>query len=306
MNIPLIPTIVLPRMRAGEVIAVVFRLKTALKAAKSSQAEASSDRAANATGRQRGREVPQSVAVPVAIPGTVTACMKRLQVECARLSQARREPATGTPAKPVNRAERRGVVGRYRGAWNVLRRQLSVWRDAGTIDALDEATSDAFTRVFGASDELPMLEGSARAMWTSGQETLDHMKSEGVDAVIASLGGAHVLARVRTVHEEVDAELRMTAAKHPGVAGAGVGDTMSAVLALLREYVLKVHAMVAVEVPGSDALAAQLLAPFEDVVSSGRSSKQTAAVQKLAKPATPVAPVAPVAEPVLKATGTDR
>ena len=59
----------------------------------------------------------------------------------------------------------------------------------------------------------------------------------------------------------------------------------------------------------STALAAQLLAPFNDVVSTARPAKKTSAVQKPATPVTPVtlvAPVAPVAEPALKPTGTDR
>ncbi|MFO0648293.1 MAG: hypothetical protein U0326_18785 [Polyangiales bacterium] len=305
MNIPLVPTIVLPRMSAGELIAVVFRLKTSFRAAKASQVDASRDRAANATGRQRAKETPQGAAVPVAIPAAVTGCMKRLQTECAQLSQARRDAVTGTPSKPAATGERRGVAGRYRGAWNVLHRQFGVWRDAGTIAALDEATREAVARVFGASNERPILKGSARAMWTSGQETLDEMKSEGLDAVIASLGGTDVLARVRTVHDEVDVALRMTATPS-GDAGVGIGDSMTAVQTVLREYVLKVHAMVAPEVPGSDALAAQLLAPFNDVVTAARPATKTTAVQKPATPVTPVAPVAPVAEPALKPTGTDR
>ena len=303
MNIPLVPTITLPRMGAGELIAVVFRLKTSFRATKASQVESSREGAANATGRAR-KDATQSVAVPVAIPATVSGCMKRLQSECAQLSQARRDAVIAQ--KPAGAAKRVGLVGRYRGAWNVLRRQVSVWHDAGTIAALDEATREAFARVFGASCERPVLKGSARAMWSTGHDALDQIKSEGLDAVIASLGGADVLARVRTLHDQADVALGMSTEIPMIAEGVKLGDSMTAVQTVLREYVLKVHAMVAVEVPGSDALAAQLLAPFNDVVTGARPAKKTAAVQKPATPVTPVAPVAPVAEPALKPTGSDR
>ncbi len=289
--IPLTPSIALPRVDTASLVALAVALETELRIAKATQARSSEAVAANARGRRKGEPEGES-AVPVPIAAGVTSCMKRLGVACTQLSRARRA-ASRSEGRP-QRAVRKGLLGRYRKAWSMLASQVEVWRGAGALASLTEAQRASLDRVVG---EIPDLRTNARAAWTLGRDALEHIRSEGVDAVVAALGGAAVLAHVERVHGEMGAAFGVTASTAVDASGGAVADAMASVQSLMREYVLKVHAMVDPEVPGSDELAAQLLAPFVDV----RSAARPAPGAKAKAPVTPADPARPDAQPAAPA-----
>jgi hypothetical protein len=290
MTLVFAPVISFPHMNAPTLVAVGCSLHTALAAACAAQARASANAVANRSPLERD-DIPTETehAVPVEIPAVVVSCMRRLEEACATLSQARRDQSANEESTPVTLA-RRGIAGRYRGAWGTLEDQFSVWRKAGVLDGLPEASREALTRVFGASMTMPILKDGARAQWTVGRDTLEKMRKHGVDAILVSLGGGPVLANLQRVHDEVGASFGMTAAitRSQGHAEMSVGEAMTNVRAVLGEYVIKVHAMVAPEVPGSEALAATLLAPLVDLANAPSSAKgkAKAGAKALAKPET--------------------
>jgi hypothetical protein len=295
MSLVFAPVISFPQMSAPTLVAVGCSLRTALAAARIAQARASADAVANRSSFDRDEPTFQPVhAVPVEIPSGVLSCMRRLDEACATLVLRRREKAARNEKTPA-RSARRGISGRYHKAWNTLGDQFGVWRKAGVLGALPAASRAAITYVFGATVAMPELRGSVRAQWTVGGETLDRMRVVGVDAIILSLGGGSVLANLQRMHDEVGAAFGMTAAV-AGTTAVGdgtVGGSMANVRAVLREYVLKVHAMVDPEVPGSEALAATLLAPLVDLANAPSPVKGKA--RGGAK-----APAKPVEEPVEK------
>jgi hypothetical protein len=209
--------------------------------------------------------------------------MKRVDSACATLAHARRQDASRADAKP-RLAVRKRLPGKYRQAWGLVGEQLRVWRKAGSLAALPEASQRALERVFGVDLTVPRMTGGASAAWTLGGETLDRMKAEEVDALIASLGGAAVLANLKKVHADVGAAFGMTVAVSSSPASGGVSDAHLAARAVLREYVLKVQAMVDPEVPGSDALAAELLAPLLAQSKAAKAAKPAQVKTTQAKP----------------------
>ncbi len=280
------PTMTIPQVSAPTLLALCQALHTALHAAQAAQVQTSEAQAANTRGRRRQENEPVT-AVPVPIAGGVTSCMRRLDGACATLAQARRDGASRSEGRP-RRVVRQRLPGRYRKAWGAVVGLLAVWRKAGVLDELPEASRHALERVFGADFAAPSMRGGAGAAWVRGGELMARMKADGVDALITSLGGGRVLANLGTVHAEVGAAFGMTAAVPVASAGASAGDAASAVRSLVREYALKVSAMVDPEVPGSDALAATLLAPLDELCGAPRPAKaKRPAAQQPKQPAAP-------------------
>ncbi len=281
MNIPPDSVIAIPSLGAAALLALARSLQVSLAAVQAAQVSASESQAANTRGRRRA-DAETEAAVPVSIPGNIPSCMKRLDGACATLSLARRSAASQDAGRAPT-SVRQGVAGRYRKAWSAVAEQLSVWSKAGVISELPEASRASLVRVFGEALSAPDLSGTAAAAWIKGAETLDRVKSEGVDALFSSLGGGRVLANLTRVHAEVGAVLGITVAGSPSPVSTRVSDAIAAVRSVMGEYVIKVQAMIDPEVPGSESAASSLLAPLVELSSRARPAKK-------ATKATPVTP----------------
>jgi hypothetical protein len=302
ITIAISPSVALPRVDSGVLVALVHSLATSFHAAQAAHHEA-------APSGRRKTPSTEAAAPSVVISECVSECMTRLRAANTRLEEVRRAADPGVPRGP-SRVQRRSLVGRYRRAWNVLRRQLLVWRDNGAIAKLAPSTRDAFERVFGKAWGSPDLRGGAMTLWIAGNDALDKMKTEGVIPVITEMGGASVLAAVRASHDELGAAFGVTQEIPANDTAAGLSDAVADVQTVLREYVIKVHAMQTPSVAASTPFVARLLAPFEAVIESSRAVAKSAKAKaekvkaekaEKDKKATPVAPVAPV----VTRTGTD-
>ena len=218
-------------------------------------------------------------------------------------------PRTGRPRQ----AARKVLPGRYHKTWNTLGKQLHLWRGCGALARLPEASREALTKVFGSSLTVPTFRVDAQAAWTLGDETLRQMRSKGVTAIITALGGELLLANIESMHADLSAAFGVSSPVSVPAPSASSVEAIAQVRAALCEYVLKVHAMVGPEAPGSDAVAAKLLAPLNELPRAKNAATKTkkAAKETTATPATPTAePVAtggtatPIAAPALRPTGT--
>lgn len=218
-------------------------------------------------------------------------------------------PRTGRPRQ----AARKVLPGRYHKTWNTLGKQLHLWRGCGALARLPEASREALTQVFGSSLTVPTFRVDAQAAWTLGDETLRQMRSKGVTAIITALGGELLLANIESMHADLSAAFGVSSPVSVPAPSASSVEAIAQVRAALCEYVLKVHAMVGPEAPGSDAVAAKLLAPLNELPRAKNAATKTkkAAKETTATPATPTAePVAtggtaaPTTSPALRPTGT--
>lgn len=103
------------------------------------------------------------------------------------------------------------------------------------------------------------------------------MTSEGVNATLTALGGADVLAHLQRTHDELGPSLGVSAPMSvPAPGGPVVASELESVQAFLREYVLKVFAMVNPEIAGSEAVAAALLAPLVEAAAAASRARKAA------------------------------
>ncbi len=297
MTFVISPMVALPRMDAAEAAATVIALKTALHLAMSAQVRSSAERAANARGKRREGDAP---VVPVAVHASVPACMKRLDARCTALTQARHDAALRDEGRP-NRVARRQLFARYKKAWTAVRSLVGVWRETGALASLPPAQLRGVDQVFPDKAGPQARNATALRTWGLGRETFERVKALGVDAAFASLGGSAALAHVTRLHDELGAALGVTSRALPAAAeGGAVATELSAVQSLMREYVIKVHAMVDPEAPGSQALAEALLLPFGALRKAGRPASTKSEEAPVDHPVDP--PVTPV-EPALRPTG---
>ncbi len=298
------PVVTLPRLNAADAIALVLALGTALDLAQSEQAAVSEGQAANSRGRRQA-EAPVPTALPVAIPANISACVARLRGSCERLEAARKGDATPSATAPKRRS-RKVIFAAYQRAWTAARSQVGVWREAGMFAALPAAQREALDAVFPDGGGAEGLTGSARRVWTAGRDLLATARGRGVFATFASLRSAEVLSHVVALHDELGAELGVTAkTRRRGGTSGNVAPALGEVQSGLREYVIKVSAMVEGDVPGSAVVAEALLAPFGEFsrAAPARSTKTVVTPQPVA-PAKPAAPRDVIETPVLRPTGT--
>lgn len=290
------PVVTLPRMDAAEAITLVLSLKTALHHAQTAQEKPAEEPTSPAKTRRGGAE-PASA--PVVIPGNVASCMTRLDACCATLTLARSHGVTTKVDVRSRSAARQSVVGRYKKAWTAVRSQVAVWRETGAVGRLTPAQRDALDVVFPADGDARNLKSATRRVWADGRDTLAEIKSRGVDAAFSALGGDDALAHVRALHTQLGAELGVTARAKPSVASGGaVADALGAIRTTLREYVIKVHAMIDPAVPASAAAVGALLSPIDEVFKRSRATvAKSTATKAPAKP--------PVVDPNAKPSNTD-
>lgn len=315
MNLPCRPTIVLPKMSQEALLARAHALCTAFDAALQDQVQASEARVANTPVRAR-EGASGTASVPVAVPGPVTSCMGRLRSACDDLADAR-VAKKGSPGREVRRAARKKLPGRYRKTWGTLETQLGVWHDGGMLAALPEVSREALAEVFGAELTVPDLKVDVAVAWTRGEEKLALMRSKKIESIFASLGGAQLVKNVEAAHAEFSAAFHMSSPASLPAPSGSAAEAQKALQSVMADYVLKVHAMVCPDAPGSDELAAKFLAPLGQAVAAkanARAPKKKPAVTPKREPASGEAPVKPMespakpaeqpTEPALRSTGT--
>jgi hypothetical protein len=298
------PIVVLPRMDAGDAITLTLSLKTSLHAAQTPQAKHAEESAA--TPRARRREVEAASAHPIAvvIPSNVTSCMTRLDACCTALSNARRAGDTTRGNAQSSRSSRKALFERYQRAWSAGSGQVRVWRETGALDALTPMQRTSLDEVFPSAGDGAVARANARRRWARGRDRLATMKARGLDEVFASLGAARVLTNIEMAHAQLAAELGVTEHTKPSASTGEMGEALSALQATLREYVIKVHALADPATPGTDALIATLLAPFEELRKTSRATPAKPATEKKSSTAkTPATP--PVIDPHAKPSNTD-
>lgn len=262
MFVSIAPQVTLPRMTAGETCTVAQALKTSHDAQ------------------------PRGV-----VPQPVTRCLHRLTAACDTLGQGGNRQLRRAQAKAEQKsrgARRRVDYNTCQRAWTALFDQVGVWRTTGAVRRLTPDQQAALDHVLPVKGPDFDLRSRNRALWNTGSALLGHMTSNGLDDVFVTLGGAEVLAHVRRTHDDLGAALGVSS---PMAAPVSQGPTVAAPLAVvqerLREYVVKVYALLDAEVEGSDAIVGALLAPLFDVAES--RAQKSAATKRAKKTATKTA-----------------
>ena len=258
MSRSIAPTVKLPKMTAGETCTVVQSLKTSHDAQPSG-----------------------------AVTKPVTQCMDRLTQAGDSLKQGGNRQLRRARARAERKSrgtQRRADYNAYQRSWSALLAQKSVWSETGALQKLTDHRRDALEHALPAGGLDFDLRSRNRALWDAGDALLKEMKKSGAEDAIVTLGGADVLAHLQHTHDDLGAALGVLS---PMAAPVSVVPTITAPLAvvheLLREYVLKVYALLNPADEGSGALVGALLAPLLDM-SASRAPKSTAT--KRAKPAT--------------------
>ncbi len=248
MSSSIAPQVALPKMTAGETYTVVQALKTSHDA--------------------QSRE---------AITRPLTRSMNRLVAASVALGPG----GTRRRRRERSRADRRECHYACQRAWSALLQQVSVWRETRAVARLSDTQRSELDRILPAEGFDFDLRDRGRILWSAGAEVLGKMKSSGLEDGIVKLGGTDVLDHVKRAHEELGATLGVSAPMAAPVAqGPGVAAPLAIVNDILRDYVLKVYALLDPEDAGSDAVVGALLAPLFDVTTS-----RNRAVAKGAEPA---------------------
>lgn len=282
MSRSIAPTVKLPKMTAGETCTVVVALKTSHDAQPSG-----------------------TVTEPV------TRCMVRLTEASESLGQGGNRQLRRAQARAERKSRgsrRRADYNAYQRAWNALLRQKGVWKETRALQKLPATRRAALEHALPAEGLAFDLRSRNRALWNAGDALLKDMKKSGAEDAIVTLGGADVLAHLRHTHDELGAALGVSS---PMAAPVSEVPTVTAPLAvvqeLLREYVLKVYALLDPADAGSGARVGALLAPLFDMSASrapkGSATKRAKSATKHTKSATKnTEPATKNAEPVAVVT----
>lgn len=307
MSEVLSPVVTLPRMNAADAITLALSLKTALNLAQSAQAKAAEEHAAKT--QPRKTDASNAPALVLVMPGNIPACMARLDACCVALTRARREGAATQAEALPRRGVRKAAFDRYKKSWSALLSQVAIWREIGAVADLTAAQRAALDEVFPEGVNAKHLAGTARRVWLDGRDLLAAIKARGLGEVFSALGAGGVHAHVLKLHAQLAAELGVSAPTRPAAATGEVGEALLALQSVMREYVVKVHAMGDPAVPQSAAMVDALLAPFSELRATGRVSAAKTAVKKApAKPPVIDTDAKPAntdaSKPALRPTGT--
>lgn len=277
------PTIVLPRMTAGELTAMILALETSLHAVHP-------EPAAGAAHTARKQSAPRA-APSMAIPAQVVACAARLVAARRALTLASDGAVSAREAEAAARASRalrRGHYNRCKRAWTAFYAMLGAWREAGALVLLPDASRAAMDRVVPPTG-APNLRRRALALWNDGARQLAQLERSGASETVAALGGAAVYAHLRATHDALGTSLGIAKPVEASTARPGrVSPALTHAASALRDYVLKVYGMADDAVEGSADVAAALLAPLLDLAASHRARPAAAKT-----PQPEVAPAAP-------------
>lgn len=270
----------LPHMTSATLVSVMLALETELSHAQPSQRQTSHAAAANTSSR---RTRAAHVTTPLVPVGDAV-------VDCARRVAAARIDLEGALARQPQHAATpacRAQLLRHAKAWGALRAWLAAWCENDTLDAdLRAEAVAAREALFAPPAGLQFVTAAALHAWGGGREHLATIEREELAAVFERLGGAPMLAQVVAAHTALGEALHVTRPANDVAAAPseGVRATRDAALAVLREYVVKVSALVTGDVPGSATLAARLLSPLTRARRPTRATRATEAAPDAPQP----------------------
>lgn len=146
-----------------------------------------------------------------------------------------------------------------------------------------------------------------RAVWLRSGEVLDTMRRGGRRVLFEARGGGALFAQLVAAHEAGGRLFGIKGSLRPKAARVNQRDALRGASVALCDYA-RVQAMACPDCPGSDAVAARLLAPLDAVAPArkgGRSGKTSAKAAedakmltpRAAKEVSPDAPIVPSAQP---------
>jgi len=240
----------------------------------------------------------------VTVPTTVTNSLRRLEAAAAVFDgDASAIPGTAAAPAPDPNAARSTLA----GMWRAVYTQLGVW---AKVDEATGATGAAALRdaVFSPAKALNFMSGKVRAVWLRSGEVLDTMREKGAEALFEARGGGALFAQLVAAHEAGGRSFGIKGSLRPKAARVNQRDALRGASVALCDYAARVQAMACPDCPGSDAVAARLLAPLDAVApvrKGGRSGKTSAKAAedaktptpRAAKEVSPDAPKAPSAQP---------
>jgi len=238
--------ITLPTVSASDQVVLVTRLGTAYHNQRASLA-------------QQGE----------ALPSGVVKAMTRLETAGGDL--ANELQPTGTDSKAAVSAD-----SAVDDAWGALRDWLTGWTRLPAARVPNAEHLAALYRVLFGDGGLSFLTLSYENEWQQSQARIDAMAQERYRGLIAVLGGVpfmETLLEAQTAYGQV---LGITSSS---AAAAAVREKMLAAQEALRDYVLKVRALVEPDDDATEALAGALLEPLTswDSRSTSSSSRSTPA-----------------------------
>lgn len=255
----------LPRLSATDGVTVIHELVGALATADRDREEAERAR----KGKKKGANDPALLAAP----DNVRASLRRLADTGSALDRARAARQREAPKPP----DKRKADVRVDRAWGTL----LAWMNA--VCALEDGATPSVEemqrvrdRVFPGPERLGFLSERYKRQWKLGEDRTEVIEREGLAATIDAFGGARFLRNVVAAQQAYGAAVGMTAPVAPAAPKTPVRPALDAVLAALRDYVLKVRALADPDVPGSEALADRLLHPFVEWIEKSVNAPVTA------------------------------
>ena len=238
--------------------------------------------------RKGAPPAPQGCPAGVPIPATVAASRKRLDAALVALrasANLRHESADPRP----DASGKAPAITASRAAWQVFHAWLAAW-SKGADDGQTPTREDAqalFGKVFPTPEGLRFITWRSRRQWTAMQVRMDILLTAEATATVTALGGERLLATLLATHASFGHTFAFTAAK--GVspsATAVVLPQFTAAKGTLRDYVMKVTGSADRDIRESEALAAWLLGPFNEMLAEF-------AAQSVARPRVTPTPDAP-------------
>ena len=168
-------------------------------------------------------------------------------------------------------------------AWGAVNELITAWVH---IDdkKLSPLAKEIEETVFGAGTAF--LKAKFHEEWAESRTRLTAIEEKGLDAHFAKLGAEVFLTTLKRAHAAYGKALGVTETKEAPAAAPRVKEALDEVGAAMREYVVKVSAMVSRKNKASSATVEALLAPLTQWQSS-RSAPVDAPVVAPPLPATP-------------------
>jgi hypothetical protein len=206
--------------------------------------------------------------VHVTVPAAVSASWKRFAASHDTLAQATALRLAMAPAAaPTEEPDAANAASD--AGWRTFERWLGGWSQHPD-DGKSPTGADAaalYARVFPAEDAMRFITWRPRKQWVAMQGRMAILAEPASRDVVNGLGGARLYDALVATHEAFGRAYGFTRAQAD--ASAPTADVRSAFMAAkdaLRGYATRVEASADPDVPGSEALAAWLLAPLHAMV----------------------------------------
>lgn len=225
--------------------------------------------AATSPARKGGDLRPEGVPEGVHVPASIAASWKRFDAAHVALgAYVLQREASVLNAAPTDDASAVANDASDR-AWRAFAAWLEAWAQHDE-DGKAPGSADAMAlraRLFPAPHGLRFIAWRPRKQWMAMQARMVTLGEDAVVEVVKGLGGARLLAALDRTHRAFGRAYGFTAAQATEAAEeTDARPLWTAAREALRDYVKKVEGHADPDVPGSEALAAWLLAPFTEMV----------------------------------------